>query len=314
MHHIWPQTHVLVRFVMFICYMNFGAKQAELMQLMHKFMPQSRVGIFCNKRTRSTPLDPLWFWGIWDCFVAAWTLVQNGRRNFSQQTHRIHPFGPQTHVLVHLGPFRYCTNFSANAPDPPYGTLKLCLVLFGPFHYYTSRAKLVSLVHKFVQQSHDGIFHNERRRSTPLDPKLKFGVFQTVSLLHELSGKTGRTSAVNAQVHAMMLLKNFFATNASKPPHWTPNSCFGASQTVTLLHELQCKTGWTCAINPQVWAMKLSRNLSQNAPDPPHLTSNSCFGAFRNIPLLHELWCETGRTNAIKVQIRATKSCHNFSQ
>ena len=30
-------------------------KTAELVQ---KFMPQSRVGIFCNERTRSTPLDP----------------------------------------------------------------------------------------------------------------------------------------------------------------------------------------------------------------------------------------------------------------
>jgi hypothetical protein len=34
------------------------AKRAELVQLMQIFMPRSRVVIFRNERTRSTPLDP----------------------------------------------------------------------------------------------------------------------------------------------------------------------------------------------------------------------------------------------------------------
>ena len=42
------------------------AKRAELVQ---KFVPRSRVGIFRNERTRSTPLDLkltfLWFCTIW---------------------------------------------------------------------------------------------------------------------------------------------------------------------------------------------------------------------------------------------------------
>ena len=33
----------------------FGAKRSELVQ---KFVPRSRVGIFCNESTRSTPWDP----------------------------------------------------------------------------------------------------------------------------------------------------------------------------------------------------------------------------------------------------------------
>ena len=41
---------------------KLGAKRAELVQ---KFVPRSRVGIFRNERTRSTPLDPkLMFWCI----------------------------------------------------------------------------------------------------------------------------------------------------------------------------------------------------------------------------------------------------------
>ena len=39
----------------FGCLTKLGAKQAELMQ---KFVPRSRVGIFRNERTRSIPVDP----------------------------------------------------------------------------------------------------------------------------------------------------------------------------------------------------------------------------------------------------------------
>ena len=39
----------------FGCHTKLGAKRAELVQ---KFVPRSRVGIFPNERTRSTPLDP----------------------------------------------------------------------------------------------------------------------------------------------------------------------------------------------------------------------------------------------------------------
>ena len=42
--------------------MKLGAKRAELVQ---KFVPRSRAGIFRNERTQSTPLDPkLMFWGV----------------------------------------------------------------------------------------------------------------------------------------------------------------------------------------------------------------------------------------------------------
>ena len=39
----------------FGCLTKLEAKQTELVQ---KFVPRSRVGIFSNERTRSTPLDP----------------------------------------------------------------------------------------------------------------------------------------------------------------------------------------------------------------------------------------------------------------
>jgi hypothetical protein len=60
------------RFGPFRYRMKVDAKLAELMPLTYKFAKQSRVGIFCNERNRSTPMDPkLMFWGVSDCFVTA---------------------------------------------------------------------------------------------------------------------------------------------------------------------------------------------------------------------------------------------------
>src|SRR6185295_13336861 len=55
-HTIWVHSR------MFGCLTKLGAIRAELVQ---KFVPQSRVGIFRNERTRSTPLDPkMTFWCV----------------------------------------------------------------------------------------------------------------------------------------------------------------------------------------------------------------------------------------------------------
>ena len=151
----------------FGCLTKLDAKRAELVQ---KFVPRSRVGIFLNERTQSTPLDPkLKFWCVW-------------------------------YYFVHLGLFG-------------------CLTKLG--------AKWANLVQKFLLRSRVGIFRNERTRSTPLNPKLTFwsvsyrlGAFWTIWLLYETRCKTGRTSA---KVCATTLRRNFFATNASDPPHWTLN-------------------------------------------------------------------------------------------
>jgi hypothetical protein len=53
-----PKTHVLGHFRPFRYCTKIDAKLAELVPLMHKFPKQSRVQIFRNERTRSTPLDP----------------------------------------------------------------------------------------------------------------------------------------------------------------------------------------------------------------------------------------------------------------
>ena len=52
LHSVW------VHLGSFRNYMKLDAKQGELVQLMQKFLPRSRIGIFLYERTQSTPLDP----------------------------------------------------------------------------------------------------------------------------------------------------------------------------------------------------------------------------------------------------------------
>ena len=94
----------------FGCLTKLGAKRAELGQ---KFMPRSRVGIFRNERTRSTPLDPkLTFLCVLYHLCAFGTVgfltklgakraelvlkvhATKSRQNFSQRTQPIQPIGP----------------------------------------------------------------------------------------------------------------------------------------------------------------------------------------------------------------------------
>jgi hypothetical protein len=78
MHSIGPKTHVLGRFRSFRYCMKVDAKLAELAPLTHKFAKHSRVGIFRNERTQSTPFRPKhMFRGVSDVFVTARKLMQN---------------------------------------------------------------------------------------------------------------------------------------------------------------------------------------------------------------------------------------------
>jgi hypothetical protein len=77
-HSIGPKTHILGRLRPFRYCMKVVAKPAELAPLTHKFSKQSRVWIFHNERSGSTPLDQkLMFWGISDRFVIARKSMQN---------------------------------------------------------------------------------------------------------------------------------------------------------------------------------------------------------------------------------------------
>ena len=107
----WCVLYYLVAFGSFGCLTKLSAKRDELVQ---KFVPQSRIGIFRSILSRSTPLDPkLMFWFIsYDlgAFGTVWlpykTRCKTGRTSAKVRA------------------TKSCRNFSqTNAPDPPHWTL-----------------------------------------------------------------------------------------------------------------------------------------------------------------------------------------------
>ena len=106
----WCVSYYLGAFGTVGCLTELDAKRAEQVQ---KFVPRSRVGIFRNERTQTTPLDPkLTFWCLsysFGAFGTVWlpyeTRSKTGRTSlkgratksrqiFSQRTHPVHPIGP----------------------------------------------------------------------------------------------------------------------------------------------------------------------------------------------------------------------------
>ena len=58
----WCVLYYFIALGPFGCVTKLGVKRAELVQ---KFVPQSRIGIFRNEHIRSSPLDPkLMFWCV----------------------------------------------------------------------------------------------------------------------------------------------------------------------------------------------------------------------------------------------------------
>src|SRR6185295_12427729 len=130
--------------------------------------------------------------------------------------------------------------------------------------------KRAELVQKFVPQSRVGIFHNERTRSNPRDPKLKFwcisyylSAFGTIWLAYETRWKTSRTSA---KVCATKSHRNFLQRTHPIHPFdpkltfWCISYYLGAFGTVWSPYKTRCKTGRTRA---KVRATKSRRIFSQ---------------------------------------------------
>ena len=141
----------------------------------------------------------------------------------------------------------------------------------GPFGCLTKfGAKQAELVQKFVPRSRVGIFHNERARSIPLDPKLTFWcvlyhlcAFGTVGCLTKLVAKRAELVLKFMPRSLVRIFRN--ERNRSNPldpklTFWFISYHLGAFGTVWLPYETRCKTGRTSA---KVRATKSRRNFSQ---------------------------------------------------
>ena len=82
---------------------------AKLVQFVQKFVQRSRIGIFRNERTRSTPFDPkLIFW----CFSDGIVTARKSLQNWAELGQLVQKFVQQVASEF----------FATNAPDPPYCT------------------------------------------------------------------------------------------------------------------------------------------------------------------------------------------------
>ena len=81
-----------------------------------------------------------------------------------------------------------------------------------------------------------------------------------------------------------------FRNDTPNPPHWTLNSCFGASRSVWVYLAIFCH--YTKLGAKLVELVQLMHNFvpwnrigisATNAPDPPYWTLNSCIGAFCSV-------------------------------
>ena len=128
----------------FGCLTKLGAKRAELVQ---KLVPRSRVGIFRNERTRSSPLDPKpWCVSYYlGAFRTVW-LPYECRCKAGRTSEKV--CATKSHWNF----------FATKAPDPLHRTLNSCfgafcniwvpLVLFGCLTKLG--AKRAEVVQKFV--------------------------------------------------------------------------------------------------------------------------------------------------------------------
>ena len=131
--------------------MKLVAKRAELVQ---KFVPRSRVVIFRNEGTRSTPLDPKLMF-----FCVLYYLTRSRVRIFRNEgtlSTRLDPKLIFWYIKYNLGAF---------------GTVWL---------RYETLSKTGRTSAKVCAQKSRRNFRNEGTRSTPLDPKLMFGAFRTI--------------------------------------------------------------------------------------------------------------------------------------
>ena len=153
-------------FGQFGCLTELHAKRAELVQ---KFVPRSRVGIFRNKHTRSTPVDPkLTFCCVsyyLGAFGTVWlpyeTRCKTGRTSAKVRA-------TKSHRIFH----NERTRSTPCDPKLTFWCVRTIWVHSGLFGCLTKLdAKWAELVQKFVPRSRVRIFHNKRSRSTPFTVK-----------------------------------------------------------------------------------------------------------------------------------------------
>jgi hypothetical protein len=190
------------------CVTTLSSKRAKLVQ---KFVPRSRVGIFCSERTRYTPLDSnVMFWCVLyylDAFGPFSCLTKlNAKR-----AELVQKFVPRSRVLS----FRIKhTRLSPLGHKLIFWCVSYYLGTFGTVWLpYKTRCKTGRSGAKVRAMKSCQNFSQRTYPSTPLNPKLMFHsvlyffcAFGTVRLRYKTQCKTGQT---DEKVRATKSHRNF---------------------------------------------------------------------------------------------------------
>ena len=133
-------------------------------------MRRSRVGVFHDERTRSTPLDPkLMFWCI-SYHLGAFGTVWLHYETRCKRAQLVQKFVPRSRV----GVFRdECTRSTPLDPKLSFCCISYHLVVFRTIWFpYETRCKTGRTSAKVRAMKSHRNFCKERTRCTPLDPKL----------------------------------------------------------------------------------------------------------------------------------------------
>jgi hypothetical protein len=161
------------------------------MPLTHKFAKGSWFEIFRNEGMWSTPLDPkLMFWSVSDRFVTARMSMQTGQT------------GTINAKFAKQGRVRICRNGCTQSIP-----LDTKLMFWGVSDHFDTVLKSTQNQTNWCHYRTSSLnkVASEFLGTNAPDPlnctqNSCFGVFRTVSLLHESRYKTGRTRAIIAQV------------------------------------------------------------------------------------------------------------------
>src|SRR6185312_1514058 len=136
---------IFVQLAPFGCVTKLSAKRANLMK---KFVPRSRVGIFRNLRTRSTPLDSkLMFWCV-SYYLGAFGIVCCVTTLSSKRAKLVQKFVPRSRVGIIRNERTRSTPLDSKLM---FWCVLYYLDAFGPFGCLTKlNAKRAELVQKFV--------------------------------------------------------------------------------------------------------------------------------------------------------------------
>jgi hypothetical protein len=203
------ETHVWGGFTQFRCRMSPIPKTGVGVHTSMSFCHRNHLFVFHNEHAQSTTLGPkLIFEVVSRNFVAACHQFRKRVSGCIQSTSFCH----QNHFVVFCNEHAQSTTLG---PKLMFGVVSRNFV--AAHHPFRKRVSGCIQSMSFCHRNHFVVFCNEHAQSTTLGPKLMFGWFRAISLLHVTHSENWCRGAYKARVFATGTIFSFFVTNMPNP-------------------------------------------------------------------------------------------------